>query len=104
MKNLILFSAIALTSTALFQAPSFAGDAAAGQAKSGLCAGCHGANGISVSPEIPNLAGQKEAYIVKAAKDYKTNVRKNPMMNTMIANVPDKDIEDIAAFFSAIKK
>lgn len=103
MKKIIALSAIALVSALAFQSPSFAGDAKAGQAKSGLCAGCHGADGISMSPEIPNLKGQKEAYIVKAAKDYKSGTRKNPMMNTMVANVPDKDIEDIAAYFSSLK-
>lgn len=38
------------------QAP--AADAAAGKAKAEeVCAACHGANGVSVSATIPNLAG-----------------------------------------------
>ena len=44
--------------------PAFAaGDAAAGQAKSAVCAACHGADGNSVADAIPNLAGQKQAYL-----------------------------------------
>ncbi|MGA7389992.1 MAG: c-type cytochrome, partial [Pseudolabrys sp.] len=27
------------------------------------CAGCHGANGISSNPGVPNLAGQRGAYL-----------------------------------------
>ncbi len=80
-----------------------AGDAKAGEEKSGLCAGCHGADGISLAPDIPNLAGQKEAYLIKAIKDYRSNKRKNPMMNSMAANLSDEDIADLAAFFSRLK-
>ncbi len=80
-----------------------AGDAKAGAEKSGLCAGCHGADGISLAPNIPNLAGQKEEYLIKAIKDYRSNKRKNPMMNSMAANLSDTDIEDLAAFFSSLK-
>ena len=42
-----------------------AGDAAAGKAKAAMCAGCHGAAGVSINPMWPNLAGQKEAYLSK---------------------------------------
>ena len=39
-------------------------DLAAGKAKAeAVCAACHGANGVSVTDAIPNLAGQKSAYL-----------------------------------------
>ena len=82
---------------------SLAADAAAGKAKAGLCAGCHGANGMSMSPTIPNLAGQKEAYLAKAIKDYKTGTRKDPMMSSMVGSLSDADIANLAAFFSGLK-
>ena len=43
---------------------AFAADIEAGRAKvQQVCAACHGVNGVSVGDAIPNLAGQKAAYI-----------------------------------------
>ena len=41
-----------------------AGDAEAGEAKSGACVACHGPAGISPNPDWPNLAGQQEGYLL----------------------------------------
>lgn len=100
MKTCYSLSLVVLCS---FYQPVYAGDATAGKAKAALCAGCHGSNGISPSEDVPNLAGQKAAYLVKATKDYKTGARKNPMMQSIIGGVPDADIEDIAAYYSSLK-
>ena len=41
-----------------------AADLEAGKAKATqVCAACHGANGVSVSDTIPNLAAQRAGYI-----------------------------------------
>ncbi len=77
-----------------------AADAAVGKEKSMLCSGCHGADGISLTPDIPNLASQKEAYLIKAIKDYRAGNRKNPMMNSIAQGLSDDDIENLAAYFS----
>ena len=81
MKHRILAVAAAITLAA--SANVFAGDAAAGKAKAATCFACHGANGISLQPIYPNLAGQKEAYIVKQLKAFKDGSRKDPTMNAM---------------------
>lgn len=98
LRNTLFLSIFVMIST-----PALAGDAAAGKNKAMLCGGCHGMNGISMSPEIPNLAGQKEAYLVKAIKDYKSGMRKNPMMSSVVASVAEADIADIAAYFASLK-
>ena len=76
------------------------GDAEVGKKKSAPCAACHGANGVSASPAFPNLAGQYEDYIVKALGHYKNGKRKNPIMAAQVANLSQKDILDLAAYFS----
>ncbi|NOX42119.1 MAG: cytochrome c [Gammaproteobacteria bacterium] len=81
---------------------SLAADAVAGKEKSLLCSGCHGANGISSTPDMPNLASQKEAYLVKAIKDYREGSRKNPMMNSIAQGLSDDDIANLAAYFSSL--
>ena len=78
-----------------------AGDAEAGKAKSGACAACHGANGISANPIWPNLAGQKDQYLIAQMKAFRDGARKNPMMSPMVAGLSDADIENLAAYYSS---
>ncbi len=96
MKN---FCAIALAM--LGTAVAHAADVNAGKAKSTVCAACHGANGISVSPEFPKLAGQYYDYLVQAITEYQNGGRKNPIMKGMAANLKPADMEDLAAYFAA---
>ena len=97
MKTVVV-SAFALL---LSQSIALAGDAAAGKTRSATCTGCHGATGNSNVPMYPNLAGQKEAYLVKAIKAYKTGERPDPTMKAMVATLSDADIENLAAYYSA---
>ena len=60
-----------------------AADIAMGKDKSEACAACHGANGISVSDKIPNLAGQKEAYLAKQLRAFRIEKRENTLMNAI---------------------
>ena len=80
---------------------SLAGDAEAGKAKSATCAACHGPTGVSVNPLWPNLAGQKEAYLVKQIKAFRDGVRSDPTMAPMVAPLTDTDIDDLAAYYAA---
>ena len=84
------------------QAP--APDLAAGKAKAEqVCAACHGANGVSVSATIPNLAGQKQAYLASQLTAFKSGARKNPIMNAIAAQVSPADIVNTAAFYAGIQ-
>jgi len=94
---------MAIAATVLMASPVFAGDAAAGKAKAGMCAACHGANGVSAVPMYPNLAGQKEAYLVKQLKAFKAGTRKDPVMGPMAAPLSDDDMANLAAYFSSLK-
>ena len=102
MKRQILATASALILAASTNV-AFAGDAAAGKAKAASCAGCHGANGISAVPTYPNLAGQKEAYLVKQMKAFKDKTRMDPTMTAMSAPLSDADIANLAAFYAGLK-
>ena len=81
---------------------AIAGDAAAGKAKAQLCAGCHGADGISTQPIFPNLKGQKEEYLKISLKAFKDGSRKNGTMNGMASTLSDADIDNLAAYFSSL--
>ena len=81
---------------------AIAGDAAAGKAKSSMCAGCHGADGISTQPIFPNLKGQKEEYLKISLKAFKEGTRKNGIMNGMAGSLSAEDIDNLAAYFSGL--
>jgi cytochrome c553 len=77
-----------------------AGNPEAGKEKSRTCAACHGPDGNSAAADFPKLAGQHYDYLVKALKDYKTGERKNAIMAPLVANLNQRDFEDLAAFYS----
>ena len=97
-----ILSLVAVAALGLNSAPSLAGDAAAGKTKSATCVACHGPNGISTNDLWPNLAGQKEGYLIAQLKAFRDGQRSNPMMSPMAAPLSDADIEDLAAFFSSM--
>ena len=98
-KSLILLSAIA---AAVFtQATLAQGDPDAGQAKSALCATCHGPDGNSELAINPKIAGQNARYSIKQLRDYKSGARPGPIMAAMVINLSDEDIEDLAAYYAA---
>lgn len=95
----IVFASLLATTLAL--PVCHAGDPARGKAAARRCAGCHGVTGIASAPNYPNLAGQKEAYLIKAIKDYRSGSRKDPVMASMVATLSEEDIAHIAAYYSS---
>lgn len=93
---------------ALFsQAAVAAGDPEQGKIKALPCMGCHGVPGyFSVYPSyrVPRLGGQHAPYIVAALKAYKSGQRDHKTMMAQAIDLSDRDMEDIAAYFSAISK
>jgi cytochrome c553 len=77
------------------------GDAAAGQAKSAICSACHGADGNSMVPQWPKLAGQHEEYLVRQVTLIKSGARPVPEMVGIVAPLSDQDIADISAWFAS---
>ena len=85
---------------ALAAACANAGNPDAGKEKSRVCGTCHGADGNSSAPDFPRLAGQHSDYLMQAMKDYKSGARKNPIMQPQVANLSDRDMEDLAAYYA----
>ena len=85
------------------QTVAAAGDVAAGKAKAQVCAACHGANGTSVNPDWPSLAGQHAGYIAKQLADFKVGEeRKDPVMAGQVANLSPQDMADLGAYFATL--
>ena len=80
------------------------GDAKTGRAKAeSVCAVCHGLDGLAKIPEAPNIAGQNETYLVEQLRAFKSGERKNEMMSVVAQDLSDADIENLAAYYSAIE-
>jgi cytochrome c553 len=92
---------ISLAALTVVQAANAQGDAAAGANKVAICATCHGRDGNSQIPMNPSLAGQNAAYIIKQLEDYQSGARQNATMASMVTNLSEQDIADIAAFYAS---
>jgi cytochrome c553 len=104
MKKVLI---IALAGFALATSASvFAtGDAAKGKALTASCVACHGADGNSVNPIWPKIAGQSEEYITKQLNDFRSGARVEGTMTAMAkAIASDDDIPHIAAYFASQKQ
>lgn len=79
-----------------------AADAEKGKALSAPCVACHGTDGISPNPQWPNLAGQKDQYLISSLKAYRNGDRSNPIMSPLAKGLSDEDIENLAAYYSGL--
>ncbi len=100
----VVFSVVAAVVPAVASAPAFAdGDVTAGREAAHQCEVCHGLDGLSKTPEAPNLAGQNQNYLIKQLGDFKAGKRENEMMSVVVPSLTDQDIENLAAYYSAIE-
>lgn len=72
---------------------------------SGTCAGCHNADGNSVIPMNPILAGQHAEYITKQLMDFKATgdeppKRNSPVMSAMVAALSQEDMKALGAYYA----
>ena len=68
-----------------------------------ICAACHGADGNSVVPANPKLAGQNAGYIATQLANFKSGARPSPIMQGMAAPLTPEDIQAVAAYFEMQK-
>tara|TARA_R110000737_G_scaffold113471_4_gene146612 strand:- start:1130 stop:1750 length:621 start_codon:yes stop_codon:yes gene_type:complete len=105
MKKFII--TVLLSLSAVATANAAAGNAEAGQGKSAMCAACHGADGNSLVPMYPKLAGQSANYLAKQLADFKlgmtsggTSGRVDPIMGGMAMTLSKQDMADVSAFYA----
>ncbi len=103
MKKIFLPFVLLIPMAGLFAFPAWAGDLKAGKAKARACVVCHELDGSSQSPDAPHIGGQVEPYLVEQLRRYKNGKRKHPVMSIVAQGLSDQDIEDLAAWFAAVK-
>jgi cytochrome c553 len=97
----------ALAVSAATEAPAKPDLARGKQIAGTVCAACHGADGNSVIPGNPILAGQGADYIANTLAEYKSDkpnaTRRNAIMKGMAAGLTPEDMRSVGAWFAAQK-
>ena len=95
-----IISTVAACSAFAVSGHAQTGDPDAGRTKAATCAACHGADGNSVTPQWPSLAGQSEAYIVRQLQAYANQQRADLGMQGFASTLSEQDMRDIGAFYA----
>jgi len=75
---------------------------AEGADRSLLCSSCHGRDGNSKQPDIPNLASQHPAYLLEQLQLFASGQRKNFVMQSLAANFSNADKVNLAIYYSSM--
>ncbi len=78
------------------------GDIEAGKEKSITCGACHGADGNSVNPVWPSLAGQHATYAVAQLQAFKNGSRSEPLMLGQVMTLSDEEMRNLAVYFASM--
>ncbi len=74
----------------------------AGGERAAFCKTCHGSDGISTRPWIPNLAGQNLDYLVEQIVAYATGAREDYVMNQLAASFRPRDVINLSVFYASM--
>ena len=87
-----------------FSINSQAANIYAGQTKAAaVCSQCHGIRSTSAEAPFPPLAGRDEEYLESALKQYRDKTRISDIMNNIAGSLSDRDINNIASYYSRLK-
>ena len=73
------------------------------QLASGLCASCHGEDGLTVSDQFPKLAGQSPAAIYKQLSDFRSGARVNDQMSPVAQSLTPDQLAQVASYFGHLR-
>ncbi|MBU3696618.1 cytochrome c [Dechloromonas sp.] len=74
----------------------------AGKKVTFFCANCHGEDGVSKLPEVPNLAGQNPAYLLEQIRKFGSGERKDAFMQGLIKVLKDEERIQAAAYYASM--
>jgi cytochrome c553 len=71
----------------------------AGEDRALFCKYCHGPDGNSLKPEVPNLAGQNASYLLDQIQNFATRQRDDYVMSPLAENFSAEDKINLAIFY-----
>jgi cytochrome c553 len=78
------------------------GDPVRGLLLARRCERCHGTEGFSSKPEIPNLAGMDKLAFWKQLQDFQAEKRESATMQMIMQPFTPRDDADLAAYYSML--
>lgn len=102
LSTLFTLAGLALASSQIHAESLVAGSAEAGEARALTCTACHGAEGNSVSPLWPNIAGQNAPYILAQLRAFKGGSRVDPLMSSQAMMLSEEDMANLAVYFESL--
>jgi cytochrome c553 len=66
------------------------------------CKGCHGMDGKGIAPGIPNLAGQRDRYLVAALDEYRQGKRIHAAVRIMAETLNEAGERSVAAYYASL--
>lgn len=67
-----------------------------------FCARCHGADGVSVQPLVPNLAGHNPYYLLEQIERFADGRRKDFIMTPLAAQAKPVEWVSLAVYYSTL--
>lgn len=74
-----------------------------GKDRAVLCNQCHGADGNSKKPDVPNLAAQNPKYLLEQIERFADKSRKNYVMNVLSKNFSNEDKVNLSLFYASMQ-
>jgi cytochrome c553 len=71
------------------------------ESRVGVCAACHGQNGVPITPATPTIWGQQANYLYKELHDYHSGDRSNAIMSPIVKTFSLEDLRKVANYFAA---
>lgn len=68
------------------------------------CIACHGADGIGLDAQWPNLAGQKRGYLAKQLRAFRDGTRRNEEMLPLVRELTDAEIEALSDYYTGLPR
>ncbi|MEY4767435.1 MAG: hypothetical protein RL637_74 [Pseudomonadota bacterium] len=69
-----------------------------------VCAHCHGIREPAKGAPFPSLSGRNADYLKLALKQYRDKTRQSLLMNLIANSLTDAQINDVAGYYSQLKR
>lgn len=92
--HILLTSSFAYASQAQAETPS-------PEMLANTCVGCHGANGNSVGPATPSIAGMGAEYFIQSMEEFQSDERPNSIMSRIAKGYSSDEIAAMSTYFAA---